>query len=109
MYITYDEYRTLGGRLGELDFLSNVKKAVAYVNKLASIYTVTYADENIQFALAELTDTFQAEINAESESVSISIGSYSKKTSNKKDVNYEVKRYEIASRYLEISRVAKRW
>ena len=89
--------------------MSNIKKAVYYVKRLASVYRVTYADDNIKFALAELTDTFQAEADSESESVSVTIGSYSKKTSNKKDVDYVTKRYEIASRYLDISRVARRW
>lgn len=106
MKLTYDEYKTFGGKLGENAFLSNIRKAIAYVGKLARIYTVSYTDENLKFALADLTDTFNAEGEKELEIESFSAGSYSEKKAQV-DINYESKRYQIANTYLEISRVVK--
>ncbi len=110
MDLTYDEYVSLGGKLSDTDFLSNINKSKGFINGLARIYTVSYSDENIKFALSELVDTFQAETNSESDTLAFTAGSYSEKTVKaSKSINYPKKRYDIASRYLEISRVAKRW
>ena len=104
MKLTYDEYVSFGGKLSESDFLSNIKKSIAYVNRLARMYKVTYNDDNVKFALGELTDTFQAEQDSEGESVSFTVGSYSEKKTKRTNVDYESKRYRIAQTYLDISR-----
>lgn len=106
MKLTYDEYLSFGGKLSANDFLSNIKKSIAYVNKLARMYSVSYSDDNVKFALGELTDTFKAEQDAESSSISYTAGSYSEKEVQGVTVNYEEKRYRIAQTYLDISRVA---
>ena len=103
--MTYDEYKALGGKLSDSDFLANINKASGYVASLSRSYRVTYSDSNLDFALVELTDTFQQELESESDTIAFSVGSYSEKTvKSSKSINYRQKRYEIASRYLEISR-----
>ena len=103
--MTYDEYRALGGKLSSDSFLANIQKAKGYVSSLSRKFNVTYADDNLDFALVELVDSFQQEIESESDTLSFTSGSYSEKTvKSSKSVNFNHKRYEIASRYLEISR-----
>jgi len=103
--MTYDEYAALGGKLTSDNFLSNINKATGYVSSLGRKFHVTYADENLNYALVELVDSFQQEIESESDTLAFTSGSYSEKTvKSSKSINFNQKRYEIASRYLEISR-----
>ena len=103
--MTYDEYTALNGTLSESNFNANINKANGYISSLSRKFKVTYADDNLDFALVELVDSFQQEIESESDTLAFTAGSYSEKTvKSSKSVNFNHKRYEIASRYLNISR-----